>query len=1055
MPAGGPTRLRCSVLVMVAALVSTAVAGGPLYVAGVSGFDPGSAGTPLTWAGGQVTYYTDRGDLSSLLSGATADALVADAFSRWASVPTAALTVTRGGQLDEDVSGANFTRAGTLLTMPADVQPGSAKPVAIVYDYSGAVIDALLGAGSSAAQFCDSNMVVGGPDRFTADGHLAHALLIINGNCAGTSSDIPVLRYRLLRMLGRVLGLDWSQLNDNVVSKTPAPGNDDYAGFPLMHPAGSLCTSAYGCLYNADQLRMDDRAAISRLYPVTPENLANFSGKQVFATSTARVHGVVRFPDWDGAPGAGMQGVNVVARLLDATTGKASRSVAAASVSGFLFRGNAGNAITGFAPSGGDRYDHWGSDDHSWRGYFDLAGLEIPAASSSAQYELSVEAINPAYTGALSVGPYKLAQVTPSGTAEPLVVTLARGADLEQGINLRGGAAEPADAYEPHSFAAPAAVPGAGHWTASLSGYGDVDWHVFSAAAHRSFTLDVTALDESGAPTENKALPVIGLWEPDAADSAPPLLAQTYFTSGLTGVTRLQATLAAAGEFKIGISDHRGDGRPDFRYHARLLYAAEVTPAHASVGGGTVLRITGLGLSPELIVSVGGVETPILSFTPEAILVAAPAMSEGTKTVTLEDPDTGASASLIDALSYGGGSDDMLELLLGANPPVPVGTPAPNPFRVRVLAADGVTPVTGAAVTFTAPGTSVSLLPCNATNCRLASDGAGEAEVWIVVKAAGATTLAATLANGSSVSATVNGVSSALAVAAVPPRMYVAKSTSASVPLRVRVAGNGVPLSGRVVQFQVMLGTGTVAAAQVTTDAWGEAATTLSVINLASEVRVSACVGVWPQPTACDIFYLYPVENTGVHLLKTAGDQQWVNPGQQFAPLTVRVLDASQPPNTVAGMPVLFRVTALQPQSDSGRTLMGEVLTGHYAQPVVLANSEMVVNSDGWGEARVAPQFPAEWGSIVVNVEASLAGGDPVTFTLHTWPEAVGGPPLSRPPLAGQGGATPTASPAPPSATARPIGPPSRSPSCTRAGCSAASAPSGPRRGSKASSKAP
>lgn len=94
-----------------------------------------------------------------------------------------------------------------------------------------------------------------------------------------------------------MLGLDWSQLNENVATHAPAPTNEDYAGFPLMHPAASLCSSGYGCIYNATNLRMDDRAALSRLYPVTAENLANFPSKQLFAPTTARVHGVVRFPD--------------------------------------------------------------------------------------------------------------------------------------------------------------------------------------------------------------------------------------------------------------------------------------------------------------------------------------------------------------------------------------------------------------------------------------------------------------------------------------------------------------------------------------------------------------------------------------------------------------------------------------------------------------------------------------------------------------------------------------------------------------------------------------
>ena len=75
---------------------------------------------------------------------------------------------------------------------------------------------------------------------------------------------------------------------------------------------------------------MDDRAAISRLYPVTEENIAEFSGKTLFAENTARVRGQVRFVE-----GQGMQGVNVVARLVDDDE-QPSSSVAASSVSSGL-----------------------------------------------------------------------------------------------------------------------------------------------------------------------------------------------------------------------------------------------------------------------------------------------------------------------------------------------------------------------------------------------------------------------------------------------------------------------------------------------------------------------------------------------------------------------------------------------------------------------------------------------------------------------------------------------------------------------------------------------
>src|SRR5207237_8948576 len=73
-------------------------AGGPRYVAGISYFDPATKGTPLTWAQGSISYYTDQGDLSPLLLHGAADLFVADAFSRWTSIPSVAVATTLSGQ---------------------------------------------------------------------------------------------------------------------------------------------------------------------------------------------------------------------------------------------------------------------------------------------------------------------------------------------------------------------------------------------------------------------------------------------------------------------------------------------------------------------------------------------------------------------------------------------------------------------------------------------------------------------------------------------------------------------------------------------------------------------------------------------------------------------------------------------------------------------------------------------------------------------------------------------------------------------------------------------
>ena len=284
--------------------------GGPKYVAGASYFNPGTMGVPLTWAQGTINYYTDQGDLSPILPGPTADALVADAFSQWTSIATAAVAATRAGQLAEDVSGANvFVNPDGTITMPADILPSATgTPLGIVYDADGTVTDALLGQGAGSASACFSNTVFGGIDNFGTDANFLHALVVVNGNCAQASSQLTDVEYRLVRVLGRVFGLDWSQVNDNVLTHQPPATENDYAGFPVMHASDPPnCIPISICYPNPYQPKMDDQVALSRLYPVTTQNLSNFPGKQVFAAATARIHGIVSFTNRSGQAAQGMK----------------------------------------------------------------------------------------------------------------------------------------------------------------------------------------------------------------------------------------------------------------------------------------------------------------------------------------------------------------------------------------------------------------------------------------------------------------------------------------------------------------------------------------------------------------------------------------------------------------------------------------------------------------------------------------------------------------------------------------------------------------------------
>jgi hypothetical protein len=211
------------------------------------------SGTPITWTNGTIYYYTDQGDLSPVLQGPEADAFVASAFTQWTAIPTAAVAAIRAGQLTENVSGANFfLNSDKSLHIPEDILPSAlSRPVAIVYDSDGRVSNAILGKGASN---CFANAAFGGVDNFAANATFSHALIVLNGRCAQTASQLPDMQYRLVRLIGKIFGLDWSQVNVNVLTRIPPPTLENFDGFSVMHVADiPSCSPISSCLPNAIQ----------------------------------------------------------------------------------------------------------------------------------------------------------------------------------------------------------------------------------------------------------------------------------------------------------------------------------------------------------------------------------------------------------------------------------------------------------------------------------------------------------------------------------------------------------------------------------------------------------------------------------------------------------------------------------------------------------------------------------------------------------------------------------------------------------------------------------
>ena len=421
-------------LVILAAMMglipgTRAYAGGPRWTAGSSYFNSSAKGKPVVWANGQVGYYLDPGNLSATVTWSQARTMMANAAAVWNSVATAAVKIVYAGTLSEDVNGTNVTAGPSGITMPADIRSTATnKPVGVVFDADGSVINAFLGAGASSAASCQENGVITMVDNLNTSGNIAHALMLINGLCTTNTAQLAVLQYQMLRGLGRVLGLDWSQANEEMFLNEQI-SSEGLAGWPVMHPIEVLCNqTGKVCMPNATTLRLDDIAALNRVYPVTSANIASFTGKKLTAPNTISVQGTIQF-----RRGQGMQGVNAVLRPMIPGTDLPDIRYTVTAASGASFQGNVGNVVTGTSDAQGNPLDRFGTDNEAREGFFDLSGVPLPTGQTTANYQLTFEAINPLYTVGDSVGSYTTGQVTPSGTMPTLFLSdLAAGSSVYQ-----------------------------------------------------------------------------------------------------------------------------------------------------------------------------------------------------------------------------------------------------------------------------------------------------------------------------------------------------------------------------------------------------------------------------------------------------------------------------------------------------------------------------------------------------------------------------------------------------------------------------------------------
>jgi IPT/TIG domain len=876
-------------IALTALLCATAHAGGPRYVAGTAYFDPAALGKPIVWANGQAKYYTDLGDLSTQVPHTQANAMIAAAAGVWNAVPTAAVNITSGGSLSEDVNGTNVTRSGNTLTLPADIQSSdTAMPIAIVYDQDGSVIDTLFGAGASSAATCQQNGVFTFVDNLSTAGNIVHALVIVNGLCATNTTEIDVLQYQLVRAFGQVLGLDWSQTNEEMFANQQ-PTAEGLAGWPVMHPIERLCSaSGQTCMPNGTTLRPDDIAALNRLYPITAANLASFKGKELTAANTISVTGTITFRN-----GQGMEGVNVVLRPMVPGGNLPDVRYTVTAVSGVYFHGNAGNLVTGLTDAAGNVLARFGSGDTTLEGYYDLSGIPIPPGETDDTWQLSLEPINPLYTGSDSVGPYTTGQVAPSGTLPAIAIpNLTAGSSVIQNVAIGNSAGDSLSGND-GMIAAPVTVSPSGEWTARLAGYGHTSWLQWWAKANRVFTVEAYALDDSGNPATTKAQLVLGMWNgTDTVLASPVTYTPQPYNGAVTGLTTLPVMTLADSEVRLAISDMRGDGRPDYLYRGRILYAATVRPALLPAAGGPI-AITGMGFHSNSVVTVNAVAAIVTSVTPTEITAIAPPSAGVTGDVSVEvkDPQTLGIAVISGGLSYSAQNNDTIAILTAPSGAVAAATPLPFTVAVR----NGSSAVAGATVIFTLQQGSATLA-CGQSTCSVVTAANGTATLAVAANSSAPITITASLANGAAATTTFTASSTTSpAISPLTPDLYLAAGATAQWTPQGLVLMNGTPAANAAVSWTPV--TSGVSAPTTASLSAGNGIVTQQLtagpLAIGITVPVNACISTG---TACAQFNVVSVSPLTAQLTPIAGIAQNIPTSQAFTPITLEVTDPAGDP---------------------------------------------------------------------------------------------------------------------------------------------------------------
>jgi hypothetical protein len=374
-----------------------------------------------------------------------------------------------------------------------------------------------------------------------------------------------------------------------------------------------------------------------------------------------------------------------------------------------------------------------------------------------------------------------------------------------------------------------------------------------------------------------------------------------------------------------------------------VLYADSIQPAITSANGGQI-AISGIGFRPGNKVTIDGVAAAVTSWTATTIVAVAPPESAfgpppaGPVDVAVTDLSTGGTAVMKGALTYGNVAPDTMSLVSAPSGTVEVGETTTVPFAVRVLLGDGVTPVVGLPVTFSASPAGVQLGACPVSPCVVLTDATGLASASVMPMAFASVTLQAA-AVGAIETASFQAVSRS--IAPVQPVEYIAAGATVAWTPQVSIVQNGAPAAGAVVSWGSSASM-TLSPPADLTDPLGMAQTAAVAGPLAAGIEATGQACAWG--TLCANFAAVGVDPSAWRLVVISGAGQTVASPGTFAPVVLMVTGLNGDP--VAGAPVAVHQTvdaAEMPCPTRGPCPVAPILAGSDAAAVSDANGRLSV----------------------------------------------------------------------------------------------------------------